>query len=227
VNAALVQTVGGEPSVYLRLLGSRATVEAESAEIQGALPGAEAWWDEPNGPEFLRQDPLSRAIGDAWLAGVVERAVDRPTVSANASPTDGPAPPNRGGSGGGPGDTFAASPGARGLAGCGFLEVRSPDLTGSVLADGLRSAPEPTTAVLLPLWRTAYLFSGGTPRPGLERWAAELGAGGWDSLVRDDRGQPVPGAGHARESLARAVDRVFEDAESDRRRGEASATSNG
>jgi glycolate oxidase subunit GlcD len=63
--ASLVRGFGpdGVERVHLRLLGSRATVEAESAELLALRPGAEAWEGAPKGPGFLAGDPLGRSFG--------------------------------------------------------------------------------------------------------------------------------------------------------------------
>jgi D-lactate dehydrogenase (cytochrome) len=61
--ASVIRSGGPEGhSVLVRLLGSGATVEAESGELERDFPGAQAW-DSPrsDGPQ-LQQDPLARVV---------------------------------------------------------------------------------------------------------------------------------------------------------------------
>lgn len=61
--AGLLRTAGSPSRVHLRLLGSRAAVEAESAEIRQAFPGAVEWQFKPAGPAFVEADPLGEELG--------------------------------------------------------------------------------------------------------------------------------------------------------------------
>ncbi|HSG49192.1 MAG TPA: FAD-linked oxidase C-terminal domain-containing protein [Longimicrobiales bacterium] len=71
--AAVVRVGGGDGSrVLLRLLGSNATVEAESAELERDLPGAEPWDGVTGAPGFVRLDPLGEAVAGEAAGPVLE-----------------------------------------------------------------------------------------------------------------------------------------------------------
>jgi glycolate oxidase subunit GlcD len=95
--ASLVRGWGadGVERVHLRLLGSRATVEAESAELVALQPGAVLWEEAPERPGFVARDPIGRGFGplagdDALLevrggpleSGQLEARVDRLSLPA-------------------------------------------------------------------------------------------------------------------------------------------------
>lgn len=80
--ASLVRVAGGGfDRVFLRLLGSRATVDAERDELAGTFPGGVFWDEMPTGAGFLRGDPMATAMRGG-------EGVDGDTLELRPGPTD-------------------------------------------------------------------------------------------------------------------------------------------